>query len=298
MSPPLQFPTPTFPSAESLPSDSPLRKVYPDDLYPNGKYYRSPLGRVRYWIVGPSDGPKVSLIHGISTPSIIFANLASELVKAGFQVLLYDLHGRGYSEAPTEILSNNDYVTQLALLLQYVGWTSTYVVGMSMGGGIAAAFTATFPHLVNGKVVLLASAGLMDIPLDENGQRKLRPAAEAVNPGQAEQGATGGNLRDLQTALLPGYGRIIQDSMRYGPISGLKSAFEALATIQTANGLVQPLIVHGTADSIVPYTEAAKIKALVPQAEVVTVDGAEHFFLGHPEHWPIVASNTVRFLSA
>ena len=74
-----------------------------------------------------------------------------------------DLYGRGYTEAPKETVTTNDYITQLALLLQYVGWTSSYVIGLSMGGGVAAGFTATFPHLVKGKLVLLASAGLLDV---------------------------------------------------------------------------------------------------------------------------------------
>lgn len=31
------------------------------------------------------------------------------------------------------------------------------------GGGIAAAFTAHFPHLVDEKVILIASAGLIEV---------------------------------------------------------------------------------------------------------------------------------------
>ncbi|THH28537.1 hypothetical protein EUX98_g5650 [Antrodiella citrinella] len=212
-----------------------------------------------------------------------------------------DIYGRGYSEAPTEILSNNDYITQLALLLQFIAWTSTYVVGMSMGGGITAAFTSTFPHLVNGKIVLLASAGIVGLPVNENGERTMPSLSKQLTPGQSgepELVAANPGLRELQASSLPGYSRILQDSMRYGPIAGLSNAFEALATTQTANGPLKVLVVHGTNDSIVPYTEAAKIKALVPQAEVVTVEGADHSFLGHPDHWPIVTSNTVRFLSA
>lgn len=32
-----QFPTPVTHSMEALPADSPLRKAYPEDTYPNGK---------------------------------------------------------------------------------------------------------------------------------------------------------------------------------------------------------------------------------------------------------------------
>lgn len=34
---------------------------------------------------------------------------------------------------------------------------------LSQGGGIATAFTASFPHLTSNKVALIASAGLMEV---------------------------------------------------------------------------------------------------------------------------------------
>jgi len=35
------------------------------------------------------------------------------------------------------------------------------------GGGIATAFSAHFPHLVNGKVALIASAGIMEVNFNQ-----------------------------------------------------------------------------------------------------------------------------------
>jgi pimeloyl-ACP methyl ester carboxylesterase len=47
--------------------------------------------------------------------------------------------------------------------MQYLRWDKANVVGVSMGGGIAAAFTDQFPHLVDEGVGLIASAGLMEV---------------------------------------------------------------------------------------------------------------------------------------
>jgi pimeloyl-ACP methyl ester carboxylesterase len=69
-----------------------------------------------------------------------------------------DIYGRGYSDAPDE--SNLPvYITQLALLLQHVSWQKTRIVGLSMGGAIAAALSTQFPKLVDEEIVLVASAG-------------------------------------------------------------------------------------------------------------------------------------------
>jgi pimeloyl-ACP methyl ester carboxylesterase len=92
-----------------------------------------------------------------------------------------DLYGRGYSDAPQVTYDTTLYTTQLALLMQHVKWDNAFIVGLSMvnlsssvhpplslfdykqGGGVATAFSAHFPHLVNGKVALIASAGIIEV---------------------------------------------------------------------------------------------------------------------------------------
>lgn len=49
-------------------------------------------------------------------------------------MLVYDLFGRGYSDAPAGLYDESLYTTQIALLLQKVGWDKTDVVGVSLGG--------------------------------------------------------------------------------------------------------------------------------------------------------------------
>lgn len=93
------------------------------------------------------------LIHGLSVPSMIWQDVAPELAAKGYRVLVYgasphhrttsahslaclspppDLYGRGYSDAPQATYDVSLYVTQLALLLQYVGWDKADLAGISM----------------------------------------------------------------------------------------------------------------------------------------------------------------------
>ncbi len=74
-----------------------------------------------------------------------------------------DLYGKGYSEAPKTTFDATLFVVQLALLLQYIRWDAAHIVGFSMGGGVAAAFASSMPHLVAGKVVFVAAAGLLTV---------------------------------------------------------------------------------------------------------------------------------------
>ena len=43
------------------------------------------------------------------------------------------------------------------------------------------------------------------------------------------------------------------------------------------------LLVHGTADTVVPYTESEEIVRAAPAAELVTLEGADHLFSGTAE---------------
>ncbi|KAI0361681.1 alpha/beta-hydrolase [Trametes cingulata] len=279
------FPIPVDPSMEALPATSRIRQIFPEDLFPNGNYAQLPHGRVRFWILGPEDGTKVVLIHGISTPGVTWKDIAPYLAEEGFRVLVYDLYGKGYSEAPKTTYDPTLFVVQLALLLQYVRWDAAHIVGFSMGGGVAAAFTASLPHLVAGKTVFIASAGLIDHI------RAPNPATRVPIPEYRE-------LRDLQGRDLPGYKRALQSCFEDGPIRGLEAAFDqvAKAAVGPDHKALQVLIIHGTDDDIVPYGEAHKIKARVSQAELVTVEGAGHDLVLRDGHWQIVAETLVQFL--
>lgn len=75
--------------------------------------------------------------------------------------MVYDSWGRGFSQAPAGLYNEALYTSQLALLLQKVGWEKTDVIGVSLGGGIATSFTAFYPEMVN-RLVLIAPTGLMN----------------------------------------------------------------------------------------------------------------------------------------
>ncbi|KAL0950382.1 hypothetical protein HGRIS_010344 [Hohenbuehelia grisea] len=150
-----------------LPLNHTARELYPEHFYDGGAYARLLMGKVRYWLIGPVDGRRVVLVNGLSIPAVIWKDVAPALATQGFRVLLYDLYGRGYSDAPHTTYDVGLYTNQLAFLMQHIRWDKADIVGVSMGGAIAAAFTYHFPHLVGEHVGLIASAGIMqsaDLP--------------------------------------------------------------------------------------------------------------------------------------
>ncbi|SMR42204.1 unnamed protein product [Zymoseptoria tritici ST99CH_3D1] len=141
---------------------------YPRDCMPGGRDVDTPHGGVRVYEWGPRDGRKVLFIHGISTPCIALAPMAKLLSAEGCRVMLFDMWGRGYSDAPDPKIYRQDiglFSSQVFSVLASspLDWCGDgfALVGYSLGGGIAASFASYYPLLVR-SLVLLAPGGLID----------------------------------------------------------------------------------------------------------------------------------------
>ncbi len=109
---------------------------------------------------GSARGPVVVVVHGIMTPMVSMEAVADGLGRLGYRVLMYDLYGRGLSDAPKGKQDRAFFLRQLSDLCAYYGLTEELTIaGYSMGGSIATAFATEYPHSVK-RVILIASAGV------------------------------------------------------------------------------------------------------------------------------------------
>jgi pimeloyl-ACP methyl ester carboxylesterase len=154
------------PRAVAGQSDQLATCAYPPTSLPGARDVPTPYGSIRTYEWGPTTGRKILFVHGISTPCIALAGLAQELVEQhGCRVLLFDLFGRGYSDAPDPALFPQDsrlWTTQISLVLgsSELDWSSYAIAGYSLGGGIAADYASWFPEAVE-SLILIAPAGLL-----------------------------------------------------------------------------------------------------------------------------------------
>ena len=107
--------------------------------------------------VEAGSGPTVILLHGLggSTQAWMF-NIASLAEK--YHVVVPDQIGFGKSDKPLVNYRIRTYVDFLDQFCKQLGIERASLVGNSMGGWIAAAFTAAFPDRVD-KLVLVDAAG-------------------------------------------------------------------------------------------------------------------------------------------
>lgn len=125
-----------------------------------GKFAQLSQGKTHYRWIGPVRGPVAVMIHGLTTSSPVWTEIAEGLADIGYRVLVYDLYGRGYSDSADGKHDTAFYMTQLDDLLEHQNLKEDLtVVGFSMGGAIATEFAATEPHRMH-RLILLAPSGI------------------------------------------------------------------------------------------------------------------------------------------
>ena len=125
-----------------------------------GDFARLSQGVTHYRWAGPARGPVAVVIHGLASPMQSMDAVADGLGALGYRVLLYDLYGRGLSDAPEGRQNRAFFLRQLKDLLAFHDLREEVtLVGYSMGGSIATAYAAENPYMIK-RVILFATTGI------------------------------------------------------------------------------------------------------------------------------------------
>lgn len=221
-----------------------------------------------YLVAGDPNLPRVIYIHGTPGSADGWADFLVDPVP-GFEAVAVDRLGFGQSGGRDGgVDSFEQQARAIAPLLverdatdQVVGSGSESVhakrwpilVGHSLGGPIAARLAAMHPDRVSGLIIVAGS---------------LDPALE--DPGLAQWLATSAVVR----FLLP---QVLDNSM--GELDAAKRETELLAP-ELSNITCPVIVIHGTADELVPYENVAYIQKMLVNAKsvrVVRLEGQGHF---------------------
>jgi len=109
--------------------------------------------RLHYIDYGNDGAPWVVCVHGLTGNAHNFDALAPHLA-AKYHVISVDVRGRGDSNwgPPTEYLNQN-YVTDLAKMLEGLGIARASMIGTSMGGIISMMYAGGWPERVERLVI-------------------------------------------------------------------------------------------------------------------------------------------------
>lgn len=170
--------------------------------------------RMAYMDIAPAGAPNgrvVVLLHGMNFGGFYFGGPIDALRQAGFRVIVPDQIGFGRSSKPVIPYNFHDMALNTRTLLQSLGITRVAVVGHSMGGMLAARFTASYPDLVE-RVVLYDPIGLTDVRWQQpwHSAEEAYKAALARTRDQAWQAALANIQRYFPDAWKPEYEKYVR----------------------------------------------------------------------------------------
>ena len=229
--------------------------------------------RLYYEVAG--NGPSVALLHGFTLDTRMWDDQFPALA-AHYRVVRYDLRGFGRSDLPSgEPYAHTD---DLRALLEYLGLGPAAVVGLSMGGGVAADFALAQPDLTRALVLIDAAISGYRWPTgwDEEIRRgareqgfpvaKERWLAHGLFVPASEQPAVGARLAAI-VADYSGWHWVNRN-----PIRSLEPpAIDRLGEIAAPT-----LAIVGERDLADFHAIEANLREQAPQAQIVVVPGVGH----------------------
>ncbi|MHA1969873.1 MAG: alpha/beta fold hydrolase [Candidatus Hodarchaeales archaeon] len=244
----------------------------------SGEFIKLSNGFVHYEIGGSEQNSVVVLVHGFSSPLFVWDHTFNSLIEAGFRVLRYDLYGRGYSDRPKVNYNLKLFDQQLYELIKELNLTNVNLVGLSMGGGIAAIFADRHPELVN-NLVLIDPIGMptdkrifpliLEIPLINRFVVKLL-GHKRILEGQRE------DFYHYDDKKIEKYLEKFSRQMEYkGFLRAIRST--VLNVPFTGLGEVYQIqLFWGSNDPLIPYSTSKKICNLIPSINFHTIDECGH----------------------
>jgi pimeloyl-ACP methyl ester carboxylesterase len=252
---------------------------------------------------GPARGT-VLLLMGMGGDALMWPpRFVRAPVAAGYEVVRYDHRDTGLSsrvdawdrKAPYTVA---DMAGDAVAVLDALGIKEAHLIGLSLGGMVAQEVAIQQPQRV-ASLALLTTSGyigdpelpgpssryflgalLRSLPLLKyrlaGGERNL--IKEAIAKAVVAYGAERVDMEELAERVLYNLrkrgGVNLRAALRHqAAISHAGSRYEGLQRVD-----VPALVVHGTADELIPVEHAQKLAATLPEAQGLWLDGAGHGF--------------------
>lgn len=269
----------------------------------------------RRW--GSADKPLLLALHGWLDNANSFEPLAQFLPQ--YQILAIDWPGHGHSEHRPGLYPLHwiDYLYDLELLIDSLKQEDTFegIIGHSLGGIIAAAYTAAFPERVNKLVLLEAisplfeSAAKNNVRLRNSFASHLRMVNKSVNSAAVYDSIElAVKARARLTGLDEAWCRLLVDRNMQQEVSGVSWRSDPRLKLDSPLRLtfeqVDALMTGHSTETLIITAESGyeQISHLLPKAQLwfnhlscIELAGDHHLHMGNAQR---VADAILAFLSA
>lgn len=256
---------------------------------------------------GREDAQPLLLINGLGGTCQDWGPLLPTLSQHFF-VVIYDNRGAGKSDKPDPPYSMEMLTADVIAILDRLGLESIGVFGISMGGMIAQLLALEHPRRTQ-KIVLgcTSCSGLTMLckraqrstdllkllkPLPHHPQEKEEAVRERL-PFIFSQTFIESHPQEINSFISK---TLNSDQPIQGYLGQLLAILGHDLCTQLSQITVPTLVLHGTADNLVPLEEGLILAERIPQARFIAFEGAGHLF--YLEQEEKVSSVLARFVGS
>lgn len=237
-------------------------------------------------------GQPVVLIHGYPLDGHSWEKQSAALLKAGYRVITYDRRGFGQSSQPTTGYDYDTFAADLNVVLETLDLTDVVLVGFSMGTGEVGRYLGRYGSRRVAKAAFLAALEPFLLKTDDNPTGVPQEVFDGISAA-----ATADRYAYFTQFFADFYntgetlgGRLSEEALRNSWNTAAKASWYASSAVvptwltdfraDLPKIDVPALILHGTADTILPIDVTAReFHKRLPEATYVEIEGAPHGLL-------------------
>lgn len=239
------------------------------------------------------DGEPVVLIHGYPLDGDSWEKQTTALLEAGYRVITYDRRGFGRSSKPADGYNYDTFASDLDKLMTKLELTGATLVGFSMGTGEIARYLRRYGSKRVKRAVFIGCLEPFLLKTEENPEGAVDTDfidGFSASVRKDRYAHFTGFFKDFfNTDTFLG-SRLSEEALQHHWIVAGQSGAQASAKApyswiedfrpDVAAITVPSLIIHGTADNILPIDATARRFAkMLPEAKFVEIEGAPHGLL-------------------
>jgi len=237
--------------------------------------------RLAYDLDGPSDAETVAFVEGLSYGTWMW-RWQREALGEDYRTLVWDNRGTGDSGEPEGPYTTEQMAADFEAVLDDAGVASAHVVGASLGGMIAQQYALEYDRAESLTLLATTPGGEDAVPVpEETRQRMLDVPAEYDRAESVRY-----KMRPAVTdEFWENHGDVIDQIVEwrldtdpsdraYEWQSAAAVAFNASDRLDEID--LPTLVLHGTADRVVPFENAELLEAGIPEATLEPIEGGSH----------------------